>query len=185
MKKNYLLGLLPAIVVLLFLSSCDGDKKGVEINVPYYMTQVLTVDTTSQIGHHELTELVIPSKLDSVLEANNAKRSDVSNVVISSLKFQPVDSQGKALAGENFDAIESMQTLIHSPAYPTSTLIAYKNNIPDGLNVLQLSINNDVQFKKYLEDSQLTLKATFDNSAPITQKRYVRVSVIFTITANI
>lgn len=186
MRKTYLAGLLPPVIIayaLLFLTSCDDEKKGIELDVPYTVTSIISVDTTNRTGFHDLDEVVIQSRLDSLLTANNAKRSDIADVVISSVKFQLVDSTGQTLTSDNFDAVESVQMFIKSPTFLNDSLIAYKNAIPDGSTLVELDLNQNIQFKRYIEDTEFTLKAAANTSAPITEKKYIKMIIVFTITA--
>lgn len=87
------------------LASCE-EEAGISINVPQNQTVFYTIPPVSNTVLSKVDTL--DSNLDSLLAANDAEASDITNIALSALSLEFTDKFGVKDASKNFNNVKSV-----------------------------------------------------------------------------
>ncbi len=170
-----------------FLASCD-EEAGIEINLPQTQTVLYSIPPVTNTVLSKVDTL--DSNLDSLLAANDAEASDITNIALDALSLEFTDKFGVKDASKNFNNVKSVGLNIAelSGAYTNiqsidSTTMAnsYRNINP--ISFPQMSTNPNLL--PYVSKPKFRVQLDGQLFAPTTDTLYIKSVMTFQITVTI
>ncbi|MCA8833214.1 hypothetical protein [Hymenobacter pini] len=174
MKK--ILFLAPVLIVLAFLSSCDKLDK----LLTFYIedSQSVKIASAFPVGQVvPLTPISVPTRSDEKFKNENTSANLVKDVKLDRLTLTVTDP-----STENFDFLQSISIYI-STDNNDRILLASQDNIPTGVNTLQLTPTKE-KLDKYVKASSYTLSTEARIRKPISRDITIRTDSRFKVTAD-
>lgn len=165
-------------------NSCE-EKTGLTFAFNQDNVAIMTILPTSQLRLD--TTKIITSNLDSLLEANNATRDDISEITIASIDVGLCDSLGNEDYNQNFNNWDSVGVSVFVPNdISVPNVIVARAKVPQNLWGFGLILTQeDFDFLPYAEKNQFAIRLQNKLNSPVLTKKYVKVKVRVNIVANI
>ncbi|WP_139925299.1 hypothetical protein [Hymenobacter sp. DG01] len=174
MKK--ILFLLPALLMLAVLTSCDKIDK----LLTFYIEDSQSVKIASSFPLGQivpLTPIAVTTRSDEKFKNENTSANLVKDVKLDRLTLAITDP-----SSENFDFLQSIDIYI-STDQNDKVLLASADNIPTGVNTVQLTPTTQ-KLDKYVKASSYTLSTTAKIRKPISRDITIRTDSRFKVTAD-
>ena len=168
---------LGAIATAIFFSSCD--KSLLEKDFTFTSANfTILIDSGIQAGTRDLASTVVTNTLDSFLNANKLKKSNLKKIKLSEAECIQTNS------ADNFDIIDSLSTKFSANGQ-SDVNIGSLSPVPDGVNSIKLNVNTDTDFSNFFNASTFTFKAGGKLNAPTTKKYIIKVKLKYTVTVGV
>lgn len=174
MKK--ILFLLPALLMLSVLTSCDKIDK----LLTFYIEDSQSVKIASSFPLGQLvplTPIAVTTRSDEKFKNENTSANLVKDVKLDRLTLAITDP-----SSENFDFLQSINIYI-STDQNDKVLLASADNIPTGVNTVQLTPTSQ-KLDKYVKASSYTLSTEAKIRKPISRDITIRTDSRFKVTAD-
>jgi hypothetical protein len=160
---------------LLTLTSCINGPIDFGLKVPFDLDEIaFTVNPTHEQGEMLLTQQMVQSDLEDMLQKNGAKIEKLKQVTVKEVTFEILSPKDMT-----FNLLENGEAYFREPG-GSSVLIAKIDNIPDDDSrkiTLPVASLDDVQ--KYLSLPEFTFTARAFTSAPIPEPVEMRALLKF------
>lgn len=186
MKKTLLHSVIAGTILLgstIFVSCND---LGVAVTIPYTQEVSFQFDQVDSTGALDTTG-VIPSGLDSILDANNADRDLLESITLTELKLTMVDSAGNTLAGGNFNALSNMTAAIANDTIGSLFQnIATLSPVPQNTNPIFLAVDTTVvNIVPYLAKPTFKVRLTGGVNTSINTRTYIKAKISSNVKVNL
>jgi hypothetical protein len=174
MKKVFFLA--PLLVLLAFLSSCDKIDK----LLTFYIEDSQSVKIATGFPVNVITPvspLTVPTRSDEKFKNENTSANLVKDVKLDRLTLTVVDP-----STENFDFLSSINLYISTDGNDR-ILLASMDNVPMGVNTIQLNTTTD-KLDKYIKASSYTLSTEARIRKAISKDITIRSESRFKVIAD-
>lgn len=190
MKKNLLKSLFVATLLssATFFAACD-EENGIEIGIPQTQTQIFAVDGAGNLTID--TTSIIPSNLDSVLNAQGASRENISGMQLDSIKLTICDANGVAISTANFTSIKDLQLKVGKVGVGEPLVLAAG---ADSATMASINTGNPIKlplptggfdFLPYVSEPQFRVNMFGHLNNPITTAFYIKADISLLVKAKI